>query len=135
MIRRSLIGSALALVVMSMVLVPAPVSAQSAGTNLFISVSPTTVVAGEWAGVSAVVLNNSTSKLRITVTFAAYDPCGTKTDLGYNRLALAPGQSVLVTTAYPTKGSSCRGTHAVTISTGGKGGNAGISATAYLEVQ
>jgi hypothetical protein len=83
-----------------------------------------------------VVMNDSTSKIRITVTFSAMDPCGTGTNLGYNRLVLAPGQQVLITTAYPT--TSCLGTHTVTISTGGgsgKNSSAGVSATAYLTVQ
>ncbi|HLA12262.1 MAG TPA: hypothetical protein VJ023_16865 [Pyrinomonadaceae bacterium] len=135
MVNRRFLRGAMALVLFSMVMVPAPVRAQSSGTNLFVSVNPTTVSAGEWAGVSGVVINDSTVKVRITVTFTAYDPCGTKTDLGYNRLALGPGQSVLVTTAYPTKASSCRGTHSVTMSTGGRKGSPGASATAYLEVE
>ncbi len=118
---------------LTLVLVPAPVNAQSS-TSLYISVSPTTVVAGEWAGVSAVVINNSKSKLRTTITFTAVDPCGTETALGYNRLALGPGQSVLVTTAYPTKADSCRGTHTVTVTAGGTK-SSGPSAVAYLEVQ
>ena len=127
---KSIVG----LACLTLVLVPLPVNAQSS-TELRISVSPTTVTAGEWAGVTAVVINNSSAKARFTVTFTAIDPCGTKVSLGYNRLALAAGQSVLVTTAYPTKADACRGTHSVTISTGGKGGNLGTSATAYLEVQ
>lgn len=132
---RSLMASVFAFICLSLVVVGPPTHAQSAGTQLFLSVSPTTITAGEWAGVTGVVINNTTAKQRITVTFAAYDPCGTKTDLGYNRLALSPGQSVLVTTAYATTTSSCRGTHSVTISTGGKRGSPGESATAYLEVQ
>jgi len=111
------------------------IKAQSADTSLFISLSPTTVTAGEWSGVSGIVINNTSAKVRLTVTFSAVDPCGTKTDLGYNRLALNPGQSVLITTAYPTKATSCRGTHVVTISTGGKSGAPAISASANLEVQ
>ena len=130
MIRRFFIASALMLIIASMVLIPAPVSAQ-AGVSLSVSVSPTSVYAGEWAGVSGIVVNNTNSKLRTTVTFAAYDPCGTKTDLGYNRIVLGPGQSVLVTTSYPTKTTSCRGTHTVTMTIAGKTGG---SATAYLEV-
>ena len=130
--RNYLIRSFLALACLALVLVPVPVKA---ATDMWISVSPTSVLAGEWAGVSAVISNNSSSKLRITVTFTATDPCGTTMDLGYNRLALAPGQSVLVTTAYPTSVNSCRGTHAVTVSTGGgKGRTAITGATAYLEV-
>jgi hypothetical protein len=134
MIRRSLVLSALSLVLVSMILVPAPVGAQS-GVTLYVNVNPTTVTAGEWAAVSGVVVNNTGGRLRTTVTFTAYDPCGTKTDLGYNRLALAAGQSVLITTAYPTKASSCRGTHTVTIAMPGKGATVGASATTNLEVQ
>ncbi len=130
--RNYLIKSVLALTCLTMVLVPVPVKA--AGPTMYINVSPTTVMAGDWAGVSAVIVNSSTGKLRVTVTFSAVDTCGTKMDLGYNRLALAPGQSVLVTTAYPTKADSCRGTHVVTVSTGGKGGNTGTSASTNLEV-
>ncbi len=129
--RNYVIKSILALVCLTMVLVPVPVKAAA---DMYISVSPGTVMAGDWAGVSAVIINNSTSKIRMTVTFSAVDPCGTKTALGYNRLALAPGQSVLVTTAYATKFSSCRGMHAVSVSTGGKGNTAGTNATTYLEV-
>ncbi|HZE69756.1 MAG TPA: hypothetical protein VE135_09555 [Pyrinomonadaceae bacterium] len=130
--RKHLMTSALALACLTLILVPMPVQASP---DMFISVNPTTLIAGEWAGVSAVIINTSSSKARITVTFEAVDPCGTKMDLGYNRLALAPGQSVLVTTAYPTSANSCRGMHAVSVSTGAKGRSAPISATAYLEVQ
>jgi hypothetical protein len=130
MIRRTLVGTALALILVSLTLVPAPVTA--AGTvNLYISVNPTSVVAGEWASVSGVLVNNSTSKLRTTVTFTAYDTCGTKIDLGYNRVVLAPGQSVLITTAYPTSANACRGANTVTMTLGGKNGS---SASTTLEV-
>jgi len=132
--RNYLIKSMMLMMCLMPALVPLPTKAQSSGTTLHISVNPTTVIAGEWAGVSAAIINDSTAKVRITVTFSAVDPCGTKMDLGYNRLALGPGESVLVTTSYPTKTTACSGTHAVTVSTGGKGGNPGVSATAYLEV-
>jgi hypothetical protein len=128
--------SLLALACLTMILMPAPMNAQSAGMGMYISVNPTAVLAGEWAGVSAVVTNSSSSKERITVTFKAVDPCGNEMDLGYNRLALAPGQSVLVTTAYPTSASACRGMHTITISTGnGRKNSSGSNASAYLEVQ
>jgi hypothetical protein len=123
-----ILGAMIVLVAISL-----PAKAQSS-TSLYISLNPTTVLAGEWSRVSAVVINESTAKVRVTVTFVAVDPCGTQTTLGYNRLALAAGEQVLITTAYPTKVDSCRGTHAVTISTGGKGGTPGTSATAYLQV-
>lgn len=128
--RNYLIKSVIALACLTLVLVPVPVKA--AGPTMYVTVSPTSVLAGEWAGVSAVVINSSSSKLRITITFSAVDTCGTKMDLGYNRLALNPGQSVLVTTAYPTSASACRGTHVVTVSTGGKSG--ATSASTNLEV-
>jgi hypothetical protein len=131
MIYRPVIGSILALILVSMVLVPAPVNAQSPIT-VYVNVSPTSVLAGEWASVSGVVINNSNSKQRVTITFSAVDTCGTKTDLGYNRLALGSGQSVLVTTAYPTKASACRGIHTVTASISGK---SATSAAAPLDVQ
>jgi hypothetical protein len=120
--RKYALRSLLAIACLSLVLVPAPVTTHAAGMDMFISVSPTSVLAGEWAGVSAVVVNNSASKVRMTVTFSAVDPCGTKMDLGYNRLALAPGQSVLITTSYPTSANACRGSHTVSMSTGGGGG-------------
>jgi hypothetical protein len=127
--RNHYIKSMLALTCLTLVLVPMPV--QAAGPTMYITVSPTSVLAGEWAGVSAVIVNSSSAKLRVTVTFSAVDTCGTKMDLGYNRLALAGGQSVLITTAYPTSASACRGTHVVTVSTGGK---TGASASTNLEV-
>jgi hypothetical protein len=133
--RKYFVRALLATACLAMLLVPAPVKTQAAGMDLYISVSPTAVLAGEWAAVSSVVVNNSSSKVRMTVTFSAVDPCGTKMDLGYNRLALAPGQSVLVTTAYPTSQTACRGMHTVTVSTGGKGRDGGASANAYLDVQ
>jgi hypothetical protein len=134
--RNYLMKSLLALACLALVVAPMPVKA--AGAGMWITVSPTSVLAGEWAGVSAVISNNSSSKMRVTVTFSAVDTCGTKMDLGYNRLALAAGQSVLVTTAYPTSSTACRGMHTVTVSSGGsgggKGGSTGASASAYLEV-
>src|ERR1041385_6500765 len=109
--RNLVLKSVLLIAAVTLVSLPAPVTTQAAGMDMYVSVSPTSVVAGEWAAVSGVVVNNSGSRVRMTVTFTAVDPCGTTTDLGYNRLVLMPGQSVLVTTAYPTSASACRGTH------------------------
>ena len=131
MMRSSLIGGVLVLILVSMTMVPAPVSA-AGGVNLTVTVSPTSVVAGEWAGVSGIVVNNSGAKIKSTVTFSAVDTCGVKTDLGYNRLMLAPGQSVLITTSYPTTASTCRGANTVTMTMGGRGGS---SATTTVDVQ
>jgi len=134
--RSYVVKSVMLIACLALVLVPAPVTTKAAGMDMFLSVSPTSVMAGEWAGVSAIVVNNSGSKVRMTVTFSAVDPCGTTTDLGYNRLVLNAGQSVLVTTAYPTSANACRGTHTITMSTGGggkgKASSTGVSTT--LEV-
>jgi len=134
--RNRLMKSMLALACLALVLVPLPARAQSS-TSLFVSVNPTSVLAGEWVRVTGVVVNNSTSKVRVTVTFTAVDPCGTKMDLGYNRLAMNPGDQVLITTAYPTSPDACRGTHTVTMSTGGTKGKTAASspnASATVEV-
>ena len=135
---RNLIKSVLMVVCLTMVLVPAPVKAQSSA-SLYISLNPTTVLAGEWARVTTVVINNSSSGLKTTVTFTAVDPCGTKTSLGYNRLSLAAGEQVLITTAYPTSPDACRGTHVVTAAIGGGGkgrtASSAVTASANLEVQ
>ena len=130
--RKYLLTSVLALACVALVAVPMPVNAAA---DMYISVNPTTVLAGEWARVTGVVINNSTSRVRVTVKFTATDSCGTTMDLGYNRLALNAGEQVLITTAYPTSANACRGTHAVTMSAGGKGKASTTGATAYLEVQ
>ena len=135
---RNFITSVLAAACLTLILIPMPVNAQTSGLNLYVSVNPTTVLAGEWARVKGVVINNSASGAKITVTFTAVDPCGTKMSLGYNRLSLGPGEQVLITTAYATSPDACRGTHVVTMSTGGSKGkttSAGTIATANLEVQ
>jgi hypothetical protein len=133
--RNHLIKSFLALTCLALVLVPMPVNASA---DMYISVNPTTVLAGEWARVTGVVMNNSTRSLKATITFTAVDPCGTQMSLGYNRLSLAPGEQVLITTSYPTSPDACKGTHAVIMSSGAaKGKNSAPvpGATAYLEVQ
>jgi hypothetical protein len=132
--RNYMMKSFLALACLALVLVPMPVKASS---DMYISVNPTTVLAGEWARVTGVVMNNSSRSVKTTVTFTAVDPCGTEMNLGFNRLSLAPGEQVLITTSYPTSSNACHGTHTVTMSSGGKGKNSAPvpGATAYLEVQ
>ena len=136
---RNFMKTALAALCLTLVLIPLPVNAQTSGLNLYISLNPTTVLAGEWARVTTVVINNSGTSVRTTVTFSAVDTCGTKVSLGYNKLALGPGEQVLITTAYATSPDACRGTHVVTASAGGGGkgktASTGTIATANLEVQ
>ena len=132
--------SLLALVCMSMVLVPAPVSAQTSDLGLSIRVSPTTTAPGTTVGVISYVTNNTSSKLRTTVTFTSLSPCGIVTSIGYHRLALNPGQTMMVTATYPIASDACLGTYTVSIASkasGGKGSTsaASPSASAYLTVQ
>jgi len=139
--RNHLIKSVVAAICLAMVLVPAPVTAQSSDLGLSIRVTPTLTAPGTTVGVVAMVTNNTSSKVRTTVTFTSLSPCGVTTGIGYNRLTLNPGQTVMVTTTYPIAPDACIGQYAVSISakSGGGGKNATAaaapSATAYLMVQ
>jgi len=113
-----------------------PVTGQSSDVGLSIRVNPTTTSPGNTVGVFAFVTNNTASKLRTTVTITATAPCGLKTNLGSNRLALNPGQTVQVTVSYPVASDVCLGTQAITISTDSGGKTvASSSATTTLTVQ
>ena len=113
-----------------------PVRGQSPDVGLSIRVNPTTVSPGSTVGVFAFVTNNTASKLRTTVTLTATSACGTQTNLGYNRLALNPGQTVQVTVSYPVATNVCVGTQAITISANSGGKNSASStATCDLTVQ
>jgi len=138
--RNYLVKSLLALFCLSMVLVPAPVSAQTSDLGLSIRVSPTTTAPGTTVGVISYVTNNTNSKVRTTVTFTSLSPCGVVTSIGYHRLALNPGQTMMVTATYPIAADACLGTYTVTIDAKGSGGKgaasaASPSASAYLTVQ
>ncbi len=121
---------------LTLVLVPAPVNAQSSGVGLSISVNPLTASPGGTVGVFALVTNNTGAKLRTTVTISSLSPCGIETNIGYNKLALTPGQTVQVTVSYPLPPNACMGTYAVSIISNSGGKNSSqSSATAYLTVQ
>lgn len=138
--RSYLIKSVVATICLTMMLVPAPVTAQSSDLGLTIRVTPTIASPGTTVGVVSMVTNNSSSKLRTTVTFTSTSPCGGVASLGYNKVALNPGQTVMVTVTYPIATAACLGTYAIAItakSGGGKGSTAAASpsATTYLTVQ
>jgi len=139
--RNYLIKSVVATICLTMMLVPAPVTAQSSDLGLTIRVAPAIASPGTTVGVISMVTNNTSSKLRTTVTFTAVSPCGVEASIGYNRLTLNPGQTIMVTTTYPIPSDACLGTYAmsVTAKTGGGGGKSSAasspSATAYLTVQ
>jgi len=118
----------------TLISVPAPVSAQSGGVGLTISVNPTDVAPGGTVGVFSFVTNNTGAKLRTTVTITSQTACGIQNNIGYNRLALNPGQTVQVTVSYPLAPNACSGLYAVTISAGSKTSTSS-SATAYFTVK
>jgi hypothetical protein len=120
---------------LTLVLVPAPVNAQSSPVAMTIRVNPLTTSPGGTVGVFAFVTNTSGSRLRTTATISSLAPCGIETNLGYNKLVLNPGQTVQVTVSYPLAPDACLGTYAVSISvSSGKNGTVS-STTAYLTVQ
>jgi len=123
---------------LTLVLVPAPVNAQSLPVAMTIRVNPVTSSPGGTVGVFAFVTNTSGAKLRTTATISSLSPCGIETNLGYNKLVLNPGQTVQVTVSYPLAPDACLGVYAVSISVNaasGKNSSAPISTTAYLTVQ
>lgn len=138
--RTYLIKSVFALACLALVAVPMPVGAQSPDLGLSIRLSPTSISPGGTVGVFALATNNTSSKLRTTVTFTSLSPCGIETTIGGTRLALNPGQSMQVTVSYPLAPDACVGMYTVSITAkaGGGGKNstaAAISASAYLTVQ
>lgn len=138
--RNYLITGVVATFCLSMLLVPAPVTAQSSDLGLSIRVTPTITAPGTTVGVIAMVTNNTSSKMRSTVTFTSLSPCGVVTSIGYNRLSLNPGQTIMVTTTYPIAPDACLGMYEISVATksgGGKNSTAAAtpSATAYLTVQ
>ena len=120
---------------LTLIFVPAPVTAQSSALGLSISVNPTTAAPGSTVGVFAFVTNNTGARLRQTVTISSLSPCGIQNQIGYNKVVLSPGQTVQVTVSYPLAPNACTGSYAVTISAPGSKGAPGPSATGYFTVQ
>jgi hypothetical protein len=132
---RNLIRSVLALACLTMVLVPAPVRAQSSSIGLTITLSPNTTTPNGIVSIYGLVTNNSSSRLRATVTLSSLSPCGVETALGYNRLVINPGASTYVTVGYKLQPDACLGVHTITITAGGGKNSASVSASGYLTVQ
>ena len=138
--RTNLIRAILATTCLAVVLIPLPVSAQS-DVGLSISTSSTTVNRGSGVGISGLVTNNTSSKMRLTVSISAFSPCGTETAFGEAKISLDAGKSVYLSVYYSIPPDACTGTYAVTISgDSGKGGRAANStpapsATTYVQVQ
>ena len=132
----------LAVVCLSLVSLPLTVSAQSADVGLSIRMGSATVNRGDGVAVFALVTNNTTNKMRTTVSISAFSPCGTETSLGERKVSLEAGKSVALSVYYPIASDACTGMYAVTISADSdKGGGRNVpvtatsSATAYVEVQ
>ena len=139
--RNYLIIGVLALACLTLVSVPLPVNAQSPDTGLSIGTSSSTVARGGGVAIFALVTNNTTSKMRVTVSISAFSPCGTETSFGEQRLSLDPAKGVALSVYYPVPRDACPGMYAITI-TGDTGKNSKNttaaslpSTTAYVEVQ
>ena len=119
----------MALVCAGILFVPLPTKAQGSSVGLSIRVSPTTTAPGTTVGVIGYVTNNTGKKMRTTVTFTSLAPCGLETSIGYHRVALNPGQTMMITATYPLASDACVGPYTVTISAGG----ASTSATLLVQ--
>ena len=137
--RNYFMKSLIALAVLTFVSVPLPVNAQSSDVGLSIGTSSSTVTRGGGVAVFALVTNNSSAKVRVTVSLSAHSACGTETSLGSQRVALDPGKSVSLSVYYTVPADACMGMYAITISNAGrvsdKTAAPAPSATAYLEVK
>jgi hypothetical protein len=114
-----LLRSVMMLVCLTLVLVPPPANAQGSGFGVSIRVTPTTTTPGTTVGVIGYVTNNTNKKTRATVTFTSLSPCGIATGIGYNRVALNPGQTMMITTTYPLAPDACRGAYTISIDASG----------------
>src|SRR5262249_37932898 len=131
-LKKSIMPLACLLASITLVSVPAPVSAQ-ASVGLSIRLDPAITTPGGAVGVFSFVTNNSNSRLKTTVSITSLSACGVQDIIGTNRLTLNPGQTVQVTVSYPIAPNACKGTYAVTISAGGGGKTGATSgATAYF---
>jgi hypothetical protein len=138
--RNYLLKGVLALACLTLVSMPLPVTAQSPDLGMSIRVNPSSTTPGSTVGVFAIVTNNTSKTLKTTVTFTSLSPCGTETNLGYNRLSLLPGQTVWVTVSYPLSPDACAGTYTISIVEKSSGKPSASSAadnaaTCFLSVQ
>jgi hypothetical protein len=133
--RNYLIKSVLALACFTLVSVPMPVQAQESSVTVTLSAGPSTVSPGGTVAAFGRVFNNSTSRVRLKDTFTSLAACGSQTMMGYGRLTLAPGESILVTVSYPIPPDACPGMYTITFAVGSGKNSAESSATAYITVQ
>ncbi|HEX6647942.1 MAG TPA: hypothetical protein VF075_00335 [Pyrinomonadaceae bacterium] len=116
--KKYFVSSIMMLVCLTLIVIP-PAKAQGSSVGLSIRVSPTTTAPGTTVGVIGYVTNMTTKKMRATVTFTSLSPCGIETQIGYNRVALNPGQTMMITATYPIASDACLGPYTVSISASG----------------
>lgn len=141
--RKHLTIAAVALICLSVVVMPSGTSAQTSDIGLSVSTGSATATRGSGVAVFGLVTNNTTRKMRTTVSLSSQSPCGTETAIGEVTLSLDPGKSVALSSYYPIPADACTGMYAITITgdtskSGGKNSSASTSnpsATAYVEVQ
>ncbi len=140
--RNYLIKAVLTLACLALVSVPVPVTAQTSDVGLSIKVLPETTNPGKTVTLASLVTNNTSRKMRTTLTFTSLSACGTEAIIGYTRLALEPGQTKFVSGSYTVPADACLGMYTITISGDSGGGKnsaaastSAPSASAYLSVQ
>ena|SRR5258705_4419656 len=129
----------LALVCLTVVSGPQPVNAQKADQNgptaacagISVYTSSPQVTRGYNVGIVAMVVNCSSGKQRITVQITSVSSCGVESAIGYNRVALNPGQGIQVTVGYPIPADACPGVYTVTATAGSGKAMLGSSTTTF----
>jgi uncharacterized membrane protein len=126
------------MVCLTLSLLPLPVNAQKAQetaaaacSGISVYTSSPQVTRGYNLGVVALVLNCSSSKQRITVQITSVSACGVESAIGYNRVALNPGQSIQVTVAYPIPTDACPGVYTVTATASASKTSLGSATTTF----
>jgi uncharacterized membrane protein len=117
-----LVKSVLGAICLTLVLLPVPAKAQkgqdtaaaAACSGVSVYTSSPQVTRGYNIGIVAMVVNCSSAKQRITVEIHSVSACGVESAIGYNRVALNPGQSIQVTVGYPIPTDACPGVYTVT---------------------
>jgi uncharacterized membrane protein len=133
-----LVKGLFAIMCLALVVLPLPAQGQkgpdsvaAACSTVAVWTSSPQVTRGYNLGVVALVGNCSSSKQRITVELTSVSACGVETAIGYNRVALNPGQSIQVTVAYPIPADACTGIYTINVVTSSGRATLGSSSTTF----
>ena len=135
--QKVLVKGVFATMCLALVLLPLPAQGQkgpdslAACSTVAVWTSSPQVTRGYNLGVVALVGNCSSSKQRITVELTSVSACGIETAIGYNRVALNPGQSIQVTVAYPIPADACTGIYTINVVTSSGKAKLGSSSTTF----